>query len=178
MRIIAGIDSGLDGGVAVLNEYVWLESAILPTMGDKPRVIDGGALARWLGDRDVREAIIEDVHAHPNQGVTSTFRFGVAFGQILGVLQTSLIPYSLVTPQRWKKHFSLIGKDKDEARRRAIERFPHAADQFERKMDIHRADAALLAQYWLETSLDVGPGDAKMSPAMVTPRTALSGLRR
>jgi crossover junction endodeoxyribonuclease RuvC len=154
MRIVLGLDPGLNGGVAVLNEQDTLETAIIPTMGDAAgRVLNGRALSWWIAERDVTEAIIENAHSMPHQGVTSTFRFGVAFGQLLGVLQVSGIPYRLVTPQAWKKHYGLLKQDKDAARRLAIERFPRAAAQFARKLDVHRADAALIARYQIESTM-------------------------
>jgi crossover junction endodeoxyribonuclease RuvC len=150
MRICAGIDPGLDGGIAVLNESDTLETAFLPTMGEgKWRMINGRALTVWLGERDVTEAVIEEVHAMPKQGVSSTFKFGLSVGKVLGVLDACMIPYSFVTPQKWKKHYGLIGKDQDAGRRRAIEMFPRNAHQFARKMDVHRAEAALIARYQL-----------------------------
>jgi crossover junction endodeoxyribonuclease RuvC len=164
MIIVAGIDPGLDGGVAVLNETGdTLETAALPTMGDDTgRVIDCAQLARWLRDRDVTEVIIERAQAMRKpggkpQGVGSVFRYGVGYGQLLGLLQGMLLPYTTVSPLVWKRHYSLLNNKragifiaKDDSRRKAIELFPQHADQFKLKKDIHRAEAALLARYHIE----------------------------
>ncbi len=59
---------------------------------------------------------IEKVHAMPKQGVSSTFKFGMGYGLVIGVCEALGIPYRLVTPQAWKK-VVLAGtaKDKDAA---------------------------------------------------------------
>jgi crossover junction endodeoxyribonuclease RuvC len=49
------------------------------------------------------------------------FTFGHAAGVAEGILQGLNIPYTLVTPQAWKKSAGLIGSDKDAARSRAIQ---------------------------------------------------------
>lgn len=155
MRIVAGIDPGLDGGVAVLNDVNDVEVTAIPTMGEgKNRIVDCGQLVRWLVDRDVNEAIIEFASAHADQGRASIFRFGVSFGQILGALQGMAIPYEIVSPLRWKRHYGLLNNRrkgvvvvKDDSRRKAIELFPRHAAKFERKNSVHCAEAALLARY-------------------------------
>lgn len=68
--------------------------------------------------------VIEKVGAMPKQGVASTFHFGQSFGYILGVLEAFEIPYQLVTPQRWKRHFSL-DKDKKKSVQTAKCLFPN-----------------------------------------------------
>jgi crossover junction endodeoxyribonuclease RuvC len=57
-------------------------------------------------------ACVEKVGAMPGQGVTSMFNFGKSAGFIEGVLSALLIPYQLIPPAKWKREFSLIGKDK------------------------------------------------------------------
>jgi crossover junction endodeoxyribonuclease RuvC len=145
--VVAGIDPGLSGALAVLNEDDLCESVHMPRMGD---MVDGGALARWLGDRDVELAILESANAWPGQGVAGMFKYGRSFGQVLGVLQASLIPYLLVTPAKWKRDMHL-SSDKEASRRRAIELLPRAAGegQFSLKKDEARAEAALIAWWYL-----------------------------
>lgn len=50
---------------------------------------------------------LEQVHSMPKQGVSSTFNFGKAAGYLEGVLEAFGIAYQRVTPQKWKKEFSL-----------------------------------------------------------------------
>jgi crossover junction endodeoxyribonuclease RuvC len=148
-EIILGVDPGLGGALAVVNDFNDCETCLMPTMGEgKHRIIDGTAVARFIEERDVEFAIIENVHAMPKQGVSSVFKFGQVHGQVLGVLQSRGIPYRLIAPRVWKRDMSLTA-DKSLSRRRAIEQFPHAQEQFSRVMDEGRAEAALLALWYI-----------------------------
>jgi crossover junction endodeoxyribonuclease RuvC len=60
-------------------------------------------------------AVVEKVGAMPKQGVSSTFKFGAAYGSILGILAALKIRTILVSPTVWKGHFAL-GADKEKAR--------------------------------------------------------------
>jgi len=143
--IVAGIDPGLSGALAVLSENGTLDSIHMPRMD---KLVDGGYVARWLCDRDVNFAVMEQAGAFPGQGVAGMFNYGRSYGQVLGALQASLIPYSLVTASRWKNNLGL-SKDKERSRRRAIELFPEFAYQFQLKKDEARAEAALIAWWYL-----------------------------
>src|SRR5690606_16808140 len=90
-------------------------------------------------------AYVERVSAMPGQGVSSMFNFGMGYGVIQGVLASLGIPYTLVTPQTWKKRAGLAGKDKDNARTLAQQLCPEAP--LGRKKDIGRADAILIARF-------------------------------
>lgn len=125
MRIL-GIDPGLKGGIALLTSiapggFKMLQTAklVMPVQG---HVIQVGDIVDWIarqnpeaGVRDIH-AFIEQVGAMPKQGLSSTFKFGTGYGQVIGMCQTLRIPFTLVTPQKWKGEI-LAGtaKDKDAA---------------------------------------------------------------
>ena len=78
------------------------------------------------------------------------FNFGKSAGYIEGVLSALGIPYQLVPPNKWKKEFSLIGKDKQASIETCRKLFP--------ELDLKRtercrtdsdgkAEATLLAEY-------------------------------
>ena len=155
--IVCGIDPGMGGALAVISNGTYcgkpiswvIDTCCMPTMGEKTkRLVDGNAVRRFIVERDVEFVVIEQVGAMPGQGTASMFRFGVAFGQVIGIIQGLGLPHAFVTPQTWKKAMGL-SKDKTLSRRRAIERLPGAAEQFQRVKDADRAEAALLALYWL-----------------------------
>ena len=105
-----GIDPGKSGGIAVIHvdgdTDRTNESRTYPYSNEKLREIT------YELSRDYSENVlcfVEKVGAMPKQGVTSMFNFGTSFGYILGVLETNGVPYQLVPPQRWKKHFGLDG---------------------------------------------------------------------
>lgn len=112
--------------------------------------VDAATLAARLEQMRPDVAIIERVAAMPKQGVASTFKFGTAFGIIIGVVASLKIPAHFVAPGRWKRSLGL-GADKEEARARALQLWPARSDLFSRKRDHNRAEAALLARYFAET---------------------------
>jgi crossover junction endodeoxyribonuclease RuvC len=77
------------------------------------------------------------------------FRFGQAYGMILGVVGALAIPARHVTPSKWKKTLGLNG-DAEASRGRAIETWPAHADLFSRKKDHNRGEAALIGLYALQ----------------------------
>ena len=90
--------------------------------------------------------VIEKQGARPKQGVSSAFKIGMGFGQILSAVSLLGIPHQIVTPASWKKALR-VPADKDAARRIAIQQFPALADDLKRKKDEHRAEALLMATY-------------------------------
>lgn len=147
MNCILGIDPGISGAVAF---YFPNENRVsvydTPVAGNQ---VDGAGLAHLISKYAPDAAMIEAVHSMPGQGVSSTFKFGMAYGIAIGTVAASMIPYQLVSPQRWKKHFRLTA-DKDESRALAIRLWPENQG-FSRKKDNGRAEAALLARFYFET---------------------------
>lgn len=88
---------------------------------------------------------LEEVHSMPKQGVTSSFSFGMNFGQWQGLLSGYDMEWETVTPQVWKRTFGLIGKDKDASRLIASRLFPTL--DLTKKKDIGKADALLIAEH-------------------------------
>ena len=151
--IVAGIDPGLHGAVAILDHDGNLLTVFdLPTVeevhgkGTRSRIAPALLQDELIGDVRISVAYIEHVSSSPQMGVTSSFRMGEAFGSVLAVLQCCGIRTELVRPQVWKKVMG-IGSDKDVARGRAIEMYPSQSDLFKRVKDHDRAEAALIAEY-------------------------------
>lgn len=145
MTAIIGIDPGASGAIAILHD------ARLITAFDMPQIdgrISPAGVARIAESVLAAgpEAWVEDVHAMPKQGVSSSFKFGMAHGTILGVLGALEIPVHLVSPAKWKKHHGL-NKDKGASRRRATELWPLHTATFARVKDDGRAEAALIGLY-------------------------------
>lgn len=145
---ICGIDPGIRGAVAFF--FTTHENAIaaedLPVVDN---MLDAATLASRLRQMQPDLVVMEQVGAMPKQGVSSTFRFGQAFGMAIGVVAALGIPTEFVTPGRWKKHFRL-SSDKEEARARALQMWPDRSDLFARKKDHGRAEAALIARFGAE----------------------------
>jgi crossover junction endodeoxyribonuclease RuvC len=150
MNVLA-VDPGLSGAAAVLDRQGDIVDAFdLPATGEGPRRrIDTANLADLIRARaPYAFAIVEQVGARPGQGVSSMFRFGQAYGTILGVIGALAIPVRHVSPAKWKRALGL-NSDGETSRARAIETWPTRADLFARKRDHNRAEAALLGVYAL-----------------------------
>ena len=146
---IMGVDPGLSGAIA----FYFPSYPKVITAEDAPCVgkrIDAATLAERVRQMAPDLAVIELVAAMPGQGVSSMFRFGQAFGTVIGVVTACGVPVEFVTPGKWKKHFGLDA-DKENARAKALAAWPDNAGVFSRKKDHGRAEAALIARYAAET---------------------------
>lgn len=150
--MLCGIDPGLKGGLAFLNvSGELMDARVVPTLTTGKRKLvaarDVGAL---LLQNRIRRTIIEDVWTRPGQGVVSSGNFMKALGALYGAAeQTSDVIW--VTPQKWKKHFGLIGGDKEKSRALALALWPDKARLFRFKKDADKAEAALIARWYFDT---------------------------
>jgi crossover junction endodeoxyribonuclease RuvC len=145
---ILGIDPGLTGALALYRDGQWI-LLDMPIAGDaKHHEINGPEICRWLREHQPNHAFIEYASARPGQGVTSMFRFGVSYGATKMALAACAVPYTVVTPVRWKSTVGILkGADKEASRQRALQLFPDQAANLSRKKDHARADAMLLAHF-------------------------------
>lgn len=147
---ILGVDPGITGGLAFYapDEPSLVVAEDLPVVGNE---VDVDTLARRIRQMAPTMAVIERVGAMPGQGVSSTFKFGAAYGAIRAAVAVLEIPTHLVTPAVWKRHFRLSA-DKEMSRALALRLWP-GVGCFARKKDHGRAEAALIARYGAETIL-------------------------
>ena len=157
MRII-GIDPGLSGAIAILEDSKIKELFDMPVMPDgkkNKRQLNSALLVKLIKDniKNLEDTvmIVEQVNAMPGQGVTSMFNFGQSFGVLKGICAAMQIPMYFVRPAKWKKYFNLINSEKDASRTKAIEIFPHFSAQLSRKKDSNKADAILISSFFYET---------------------------
>ena len=142
-----GLDSGAISGAWAAVDH----NRRFVACGDIPHD-NGDVLTRELWDmlsivicqQDVT-IVLEKVHAMPKQGVSSVFKFGVAYGAIKAVAHRFMREIHNPTPQAWKKFHGLIGTEKDASRVLARSIWPEA--QLHLKKHHGRADALLLADY-------------------------------
>ena len=169
MSIIIGIDPGQSGAVAImqdsscqftepfgLNQFAISlhDTPTLEVMTSSKKCRTEfnaramAALMPCVSTENRVHAYIELVGVMPDQGSVSGFRFGEGYGIWQGILAALGIPYTKVRPQEWKKAMMQgRGKEKDASRLRALELFPHLADELKRKKDHNRADALLIAEW-------------------------------
>tara|TARA_A100001011_G_C13919399_1_gene678479 strand:+ start:195 stop:686 length:492 start_codon:yes stop_codon:yes gene_type:complete len=161
MKVI-GIDPGLSGAIAVLEDKKVLGIFDMPVMAEgkkNKRQLNSAQLVNVIKSNinqgEEISVVVEQVNAMPGQGVTSMFNFGQTFGAIKGVCAALKLPIYFVRPSKWKKHFELINSSKDSSRTKVIEMYPTLSDQLAKKKDVNKSDAILIARYYIEASLKV-----------------------
>ena len=157
MKII-GIDPGLSGAIAVLENNKVLKIFDMPVMSEgkkNKRQLNSALLVDLIKENinlnDEVSVVVEQVNAMPGQGVTSMFNFGQTFGAIKGICAALKLPIFFVRPSKWKKHFELINSSKDASRTKVIEMYPAFADKLSKKKDVNKSDAILIARFYSET---------------------------
>ena len=146
--IYIGVDPGAKGGYAVIFKFDTGQAVFAYSWDDSFFAMEMASLMQMKEHGIV--AAVEKVGARPGQGTVSMFNFGKSAGYIEGVLSALGIPYQLVPPNKWKKEFSLIGKDKQASIETCRKLFP--------ELDLKRtercrtdsdgkAEATLLAEY-------------------------------
>ena len=139
-----GIDPGYKTGAVALITDKWAEIYDLPVW--EAGGVNTFELAQILQSVTIDTVIIEKQSARPMQGVASSFKLGMGYGQIIGSLTLMQYKFQEVTPGKWKKTLS-VPSDKDAARRIAQRTFPQLSASLGLKKHEHRAEALLMAEY-------------------------------
>lgn len=157
MKVI-GVDPGLTGGVAMYCGGTFKDVELIVAPIPIHRAISGrgnDVSAAELVDTydvlfsDADHAFIERVGAMPQEGASSSFKFGYVAGLMYGIIAAHRVPITMVNPQKWKAIMGL-GKHKNVAVARACELFPHHVSFFKGPKGGDRdgpAEAALIAKY-------------------------------
>ena len=157
---ILGIDPGLSGAIAVLEDTKVLGLFDMTVMAEgkkNKRQLNSAQLVNIIKENiqsnEEVAVVVEQVNAMPGQGVTSMFNFGQTFGAIKGVCAALKLPIFFVRPSKWKKYFELINSSKDSSRTKVIEMYPSLSNQLTKKKDVNKSDAILIARFYSETRL-------------------------
>jgi len=157
--IFIGIDNGLDGAVAVLNDSdntlkTFSTPFIKEDMGgnktkrryDIPGMIN--LLKPYANIATNAFAVLESAQAMPKQGVTSMFSIGYGFGIWSAILACLKIPHTIIRPQKWQGKYGISGDTKAQAYLVCERIFPMNKFKTERGrvLDGH-CDATLMADY-------------------------------
>jgi crossover junction endodeoxyribonuclease RuvC len=174
--LIAGIDPGLEGAVALLEcsgfDVRLVDIIDMPLLdlsrGRKSRrEIDVHALAAIFREQPPAEAYLERAGARPRQGVSSSFRYGDGYGAIRGILVALDIPLTRIDPGIWKRLLS-VPAAKDGARARASEIFPGQSGRWRLVKHHGRAESALIALYGAKILNRARLGRVAESPSATT----------
>jgi hypothetical protein len=149
MKYVIGIDPGKSGAGVLIDEE---GSFIDMFRGDSTLQDQYKSMEGW-SNFNATLLIIENVHSMPKQGVASSFKFGMSFGFLLGIVTASRIRYEKVTPQKWQGILGCrSGGDKNVTKAKAQEMFPKIG-----LVITHRiADALLIAEYARRLAIERG----------------------
>lgn len=146
--VYLGIDPGTTGAYALLNS----KGKMLNLFTFANKGVDQIAEAMI---KDVKQhvkclAALEQVHSMPNQGVSSTFKFGASYGFVTGLLCALRnfydLEFFLVRPAEWQGELQcLSGGDKKVTQAAAQQRFPGV------RITQKTGDACLIAVYAYKT---------------------------
>lgn len=159
--LICGIDPGISGALVLLDQDTgeYLDVADMPTMPrgktSKRQQVNGVALAgilrKWRPGFVYLELVTGQMGGNDKNGKKrqmgnyGAFCFGHNYGIIEGALTALEIPFAFVPPANWKRVAGLKGAEKDASRALAQRLYPTAP--LDRKKDIGRAEALLIARY-------------------------------
>ena len=140
---IIGIDPGKSGAIAIWDggiDRVVKCPLSVDKMAEEIRKI-----------KNIKNTIayIEKVHAFPTDARSSAFKFGMNYGEWLGILGAMRIETILVTPQAWMKYFKeklniKLPKEKPKRKRKLKE---IASKYTDKSVTLYNADAILIAAY-------------------------------
>lgn len=154
--IFIGIDVGLTGAVAAINEHAELVGVhdLVTAVAGRTQWIDSGHLLTTLSDLRQGKAArvyVEQTHAMPGMGVLSVSSKGLTLGSVLATVGMAGLPLELVPPAVWKRSLGLLMPKASDRERKAAslslarQRFPSAP--LDRARDHNRAEALLIAEY-------------------------------
>jgi len=145
--VYVGIDPGKSGSIAILNK----DANIIDIKDWSDEYIIDNYIKYIEYMYNIKNCILEKVHAYPKQGVNSVWSFGENYGIWKGLLAANKIPYKLVTPQTWQKGQLLPSDSKDKKKRSLVvcrRLYPNDIKKyFKREKDHGRSDAVLIAKY-------------------------------
>ena len=105
-----------------------------------------------LEPEDDSTAVVETVHSMPGQGVASIFKFGKAYGEILGLLTACGVVIHHATPSKWQRAMGIPpqGKKSKTEHKRLIKQ--RAQELFPKEKIVNEiADAYVIAEYARQT---------------------------
>jgi crossover junction endodeoxyribonuclease RuvC len=143
--VTLGIDPGLSGALAWVEDGRVMDIADLPILNEGPRrkSIDPVELSALLKRYHVSRAVIEAVHARPTDGKAAAFTFGRNFGVLEAVVMAHGVPLIRVPPVTWRRWAGLPPAAPKEASIAAAMRLAPSARHCLTRHD--RADAVLMA---------------------------------
>jgi len=149
--MIMGIDPGWSGGIAIIDNEGKASAKGFTKLTEKDIYEIMYEKADYQFDtHSVKMCYIEKVHAMPQSGRASMFKFGHNYGFLRGVLTALYIPFTEVSPLKWQTFLGCrTGGDKNVTKRRAQQLYPSL------KITHAIADALLIATYGFKQEVEL-----------------------
>jgi len=140
-----GIDPGASGGLACIDsEGSIIEHIDMPKLGKE---IDLYSLRDFILDHKDGFFLVEKCQYTPAVRGKGAYTFGMAVMAINAACAVLDVKHEFVRPQKWKKEFELINKDKYASIQKAIQLFPEHRKFLNFKTKDGRSESLLLAEY-------------------------------
>lgn len=150
MKTIIGIDPGSNGALVYYDGTELLPYRMPIYEIKKGRTIrkrvDFRGICSILKEHAPDHAYVENVSAKFGNGAAAAFSFGRSCEAVENALVACNIPYTLISPQSWKKAMQCPA-DKDTTRMRASQLLPDWAHCWDKKCLDGVAEAAMIALY-------------------------------
>lgn len=154
MTVYVGIDPGFSGAWGLIDHHGAYVGSGEMIHDDKQIFVEKVVheIRKPIYGEDI-EIIIEAVHAMPGQGVSSSFKFGQAYGSALAIAERLRgTAMHLVSARVWKKALNL---DSDKQKSLDLARVLWPQAPLKRKKDNGVAEALLLAEWQRRNELDL-----------------------
>ena len=140
-----GIDPGISGGIAVIDEKNKITAYKCPKTTDETALLFQIILGTTAPSKI--KLLMERVWARPTNAVRAAFSFGVNYGQWLGIASSHEIKMNTTLPLEWMKAVHCPKALKKDVRKRwlkqkAIELYPYV-----NKVTLATSDAILITHY-------------------------------
>lgn len=151
---IVGVDPGCYGALGCLDGGRWHSVVDMPILkirrgkSDKAEV-DGYALAEILRGLRPDVVVVEQVGGIMGQAAGAAFNFGRAAGAPEYIAKALGVRVEMVPPGTWKRALG-VNPGKDGSIAMAKRLWPDAAQHFARKKDDGRAEAMLIAHWFVQ----------------------------
>tara|TARA_Y100000593_G_scaffold94884_1_gene196902 strand:- start:8163 stop:8669 length:507 start_codon:yes stop_codon:yes gene_type:complete len=165
-KTVIGIDPGANGAIS----FTTTNDKIRKTNGVSPykchKLIGGRTIicnmAKTAYHKEI-VAYIEKVHAMPNDGRSSLFKFGVNYGIWLGILYAKRIQTIEVSPQKWMRWWETklgikLPKEKKDRKNKLKEIASDYID-IDQKTTLWNADSILITMYGVYKEKEGMQGD-------------------
>ena len=146
MRNVCGIDIGLKGFIAFINDDHLLELHPIPVIGNTIDVIEFSSILRAAHPELI---YLEKAECRPGQNIKATLTCGTNFGMILGALAVLRLPHIVLECRKWQASMLLGTEQSLGSKARSLLAAARIFPDTDFGKNDNKSDAALIAYYGL-----------------------------